>query len=72
MEQLNIKSSNCYEVFRLLFPSAPKSLICFAVSMVIRWRSPRMGLVQRVISALMYGNGASKQVNLFSFRLFLN
>ena len=58
--------------FRLLFPRAPKSLICFAVSMVIRWRSPRMGLVQRVISALMYGNGTSKQVNLFSFKLFLN
>ena len=27
-------------------------------------RSPKMGLVQRVISTVLYGNGANKQVNL--------
>jgi len=31
--------------------------------MIIRWCSPRIGLVQRVISVMMYGNGASKQVS---------
>ena len=58
------------QFFGLLFPHAPKSLICFAVSMVIRWRAPRMGLIQRVISAMMYGNGASKQVSKFNLNFF--
>ena len=56
------KAPTVLQFFTLLFPCAPKSLICFAISMVVRRRSPRMGLVQRVISTMMYGNGASKQV----------
>ena len=30
----------------------------------LKWRSDGMGLVQRVISCLMYGNGCSKQVRI--------
>ena len=61
------QSPTVMKFFGLLFPCAPKSLICFTVSMVVRWRAPRMGLIQRVISAMMYGNGASKQVSRFHF-----
>jgi len=43
-----------------------KSLICFAISMIIKWRSDKMRLVQTVISAVMYGNGASKQVSIYN------
>lgn len=53
--------------FQLLFRGAPKALICFAISMVIKWRAPKLGLVQRVVSVLLYGNGASKQVSLLNF-----
>ena len=51
--------------YKQLFTGAPKPLICFAISMAIKWRSPKMGLVQRVISTVMYGNGASKQVSIY-------
>lgn len=53
------------QLYQQLFKGAPKSLICFAISLVIKWRSPNMGLVQRVISTVLYGNGVSKQVSMF-------
>ena len=35
------------------------------VSMAVKWQSSKMSLVQRVISTVMYGNGASKEVSMF-------
>lgn len=41
-----------------------KPLTCFIISQILKQRLPCMGLVQRAISVLLYGNGASKQVLL--------
>lgn len=36
--------------------------ICFVASLLIKSRHQRMGLVQRAVSVMLYGNGSSKQV----------
>ena len=39
-------------------------LVCVIISMLLKKRFPKMGLLQRAISVLLYGNGCSKQVCL--------
>lgn len=53
-------------LFRLLLkrPDEHKPLICFLASAILKERSPRVCLVQRVISVLLYGNGTNKEVKL--------
>ena len=41
-----------------------KPLLCLVVSMILKSRHQRMGLVQKVVSVMMFGNGSSKQVRL--------
>ena len=60
--ELEAKAPTLLRFYRHMLRGASKALICFAISLVLKWRSPGMGLVQRVISCLMYGNGSSKQV----------
>ena len=60
--ELDAKAPTLLRFYRHMLHGAPKPLICFAISLILKWRSPGMGLVQRVISCLMYGNGSSKQV----------
>ena len=60
--ELQAKAPTLLRFYRHMFRGASKSLICFAISLVLKWRSDSMGLVQQVISCLMYGNGCSKQV----------
>jgi len=60
--ELQSKAPTLLLFYRHMFRGASKPLICFAISLVLKWRSDGMGLVQRVISCLMYGNGCSKQV----------
>ena len=43
-------------------PQDDKPLLCLIASMLLKRRLPKMGLVQRAISLLLYGNGTSKQV----------
>ena len=43
-------------------PQDDKPLLCLIASMLLKRRLPKMGLVQRAISLLLYGNGNSKQV----------
>ena len=62
--ELESKAPTLLNFFHLLFRGAPKALICFTISMVLKWRVPKLGLVQRVVSVLLYGNGATKQVGL--------
>ena len=38
-------------------------VICLIVSILLKRRSMKMALVQRMISLLLYGNGASKSVS---------
>lgn len=41
-----------------------KPLVCMIVSMVLKHRFHKLSLVQEVISVLLYGNSAHKQVNI--------
>ena len=43
-------------------PNEDKPLICLIVSMILKKRLSKMGLVQRALSILLYGNGTSRQV----------
>ena len=45
-------------------PEQNKPLISFIISLILKRRSPKLGLVQRAISILFYGNGTSKQVRI--------
>ena len=49
-------------------PTARKPLVCFVASLLLKCRHQRMGLVQRAISIMLYGNGSSKQA---SFDLYI-
>lgn len=60
--ELEAKAPTLLRFYKYMLHGAPKALICFAISLLLKWRSPGMGLVQRVISCVMYGNGSSKQV----------
>ncbi len=44
-----------------------KPLLCLLVSMIVKKSSPKICLVQRAISVLLYGNGSSKEVSSFSY-----
>jgi len=52
--ELTVRAPIVLHFFKLLFHKAPKSVICFVISMILKWRCPQMGLVQRVVSTLMY------------------
>lgn len=43
-------------------PSEKKPLLCLLASQLLKQRYPKLCLVQRAISALLYGNGTNKQV----------
>jgi len=63
--ELASKAPTLLHLFRKLFRGASKALICFAISLILKYRSPKkMGAVQRAISTVMYGNGANKQVSV--------
>ena len=64
-EELQNKAPTLLRFYRHMFRGASKPLISFAISLILKWRSDGMGLVQRVISCLMYGNGSSKQVCMY-------
>jgi len=69
--ELQSKAPTLLQFYRHMFRGASKPLICFAISLILKWRSDGMGLVQRVISCFMYGNGCSKQVFIFIFSVML-
>ena len=62
-QEMALKASTVLHFYRQLFRGASKPLICFAISMIIKWRSPKMCLIQRVISTLLYGNSVNKKVH---------
>ena len=47
-----------------VFPQCSSPVLCMVVSQLLKFVSPKMALVQRAISVLLYGNGASKQVSI--------
>ena len=47
-----------------LLPKAEKRFIAFVMSLLLKRRCKHMSLVQRVISPVLYGNAAKKQVDI--------
>ena len=45
-------------------PMKSKPLLCILASQILKSRHPYMGLVQRVLSVMLYGNGTAKMVLL--------
>lgn len=45
-------------------PAEKKPFMCFVASLLLKCRHQRMGLVQRAVSIMLYGNGSSKQVRI--------
>ena len=43
-------------------PAEQKPLLCFLASQLLKSRHHHMGLVQRAVSVMMYGNATAKQV----------
>ena len=43
-------------------PSERRPLLCMLASQLLKCRHPKLGLVQRAVSIMMYGNGTTKQV----------
>lgn len=43
-------------------PRENQPLICLLSSMIVKQRSPKLGLVQRAITVALYGNGTHKSV----------
>lgn len=60
--EFQTKLPTLVKFFRRVFPQRDQKVMCFIISQLIKQRSPQMALVQWVISVLMYGNGANKQV----------
>ena len=44
-------------------PTDNKPFLCLLASMLLKKRSPGLGLVQRAITVALYGNGAHKAVS---------
>ena len=43
-------------------PTEQRPLLCLVASQLLKSRHQRLGLVQRAVSIMLYGNGSSKQV----------
>ena len=46
-------------------PMESKPLLCILASQILKSRYSYMGLVQRVLSVMLYGNGTAKMVNFY-------
>ena len=49
-QEMALKAPIMLHFYRQLFRGASKPLICFAILIIIKWRSLKMCLIQRVIS----------------------
>ena len=53
-----------YKLISGFLPKADDRFISFVIALLLKKRSKHMSLVQRVISTLLYGNSAKKQVSI--------
>ena len=51
-------------------PMEQKPLLCLLASQLLKSRHQRMGLVQRAVSVMLYGNGSSKEVRSIASNLY--
>lgn len=55
-------------LLRHLMPKADGKFLSFIVAMILKRRCKHMSLVQRVISVMLYGNAAQKEVGVFDIK----
>ena len=62
--ELTTKIPSLVKFLKAILPSADKIFIAFVVCMLIKKRCKHMSLMQRIMSVLLYGHAAKKQVCL--------
>lgn len=50
------------ELLRSILPKSDKAFLVFIISLILKKRNQKMSLMQRLISVVLYGNAAHKQV----------
>jgi len=60
-----------HSLLRSILPKSDENFIAFVISMILKKRCERMSLVQRVVSTLLYGHSAKKQVHKSYYKHFL-
>lgn len=51
-----------HALLRGILPKSDENFIAFVISMILKKQCERMSLVQRVVSTLLYGHSAKKEV----------
>lgn len=70
----NVPTLMCLLKSLIKRPEENKPLLCFLASAILKQCSPKLGLIQRAISIVLYGNGTNKEVwwwCVFVFRVEL-
>ena len=62
LEELQNNVPTIVKFLKRVFPQSSSPILCMVISQLLKFKPPKMALVQRAISVLLYGNGASKQV----------
>jgi len=62
LEELQSNMPTLVKFLKRMFSQCSSPILCMVVSQLLKFVSSKMALVQRAISVLIYGNGASKQV----------
>lgn len=60
--EFNAKAPRLVRFLQSILPRAGKIFIAFVVCMLLKKRCKHMSLMQRMMSVLLYGNAANKQV----------
>lgn len=60
--ELEAKVPTLFRLLQAILPKADKKFLSFLISLILKKRCKHMSLVQRVVSVLLYGNAAKKQV----------
>lgn len=60
--ELEKKMPTLLSLLSHLIGKGKKPLLCLVASQLLKARHQHMGLVQRAVSVMMYGNGTAKQV----------
>jgi len=64
LEELQNHMPTLMKFLKHVFPLCSTPILCVVVSQLLKFVSPKMALVQRAISVLLYGNGVSKQISI--------
>lgn len=64
--EFQVKVPWLVKFLKSILPCADKIFISFVICLLLKKRCQKMSFMQRMISVVLYGNSASKQVNFWS------